>query len=69
MSVQSIIQLLGGVGLFLFAIKLISEALQLIAGDRLRQLIGTLTKTPIMGVLVGLFFSRFIPAFRATAAR
>ena len=51
MSVQSIIQLLGGVGLFLFAIKLISEALQLIAGDRLRQLIGTLTKTPIMGVL------------------
>ncbi|MFQ8890264.1 MAG: hypothetical protein ACLR7Z_19765 [Bilophila wadsworthia] len=45
MSVQSIIQLLGGVGLFLFAIKLISEALQLIAGDRLRQLIGTLTKT------------------------
>ena len=31
MSVQSIIQLLGGVGLFLFAIKLISEALQLIA--------------------------------------
>ena len=52
MSVQSIIQLLGGVGLFLFAIKLISEALQLIAGDRLRQLIGTLTKTPIMGVLV-----------------
>lgn len=50
MSVQSIIQLLGGVGLFLFAIKLISEALQLIAGDRLRQLIGTLTKLSLIHI-------------------
>ena len=66
MSVQSIIQLLGGVGLFLFAIKLISEALQLIAGDRLRQLIGTLTKTPIMGVLVGACVTILIQSSSAT---
>ena len=66
MSVQSIIQLLGGVGLFLFAIKLISEALQLIAGDRLRQLIGTLTKTPIMGVLVGACVTVLIQSSSAT---
>ena len=36
----------GGVGLFLYGIKLMSEALQFIAGDRMRHLIGTLTKTP-----------------------
>ena len=66
MSVQSIIQLLGGVGLFLFAIKLISEALQLIAGDRLRQLIVTLTKTPIMGVLVGACVTVLIQSSSAT---
>ena len=35
----------GGVGLFLYGIKLMSEALQFIAGDRIRNLIGTLTKT------------------------
>ena len=66
MSVQSFIQLLGGVGLFLFAIKLISEALQLIAGDRLRQLIGTLTKTPVMGVLVGACVTVLIQSSSAT---
>lgn len=66
MSVQSVIQLLGGVGLFLFAIKLISEALQLIAGDRLRQLIGTLTKTPVMGVLVGACVTVLIQSSSAT---
>ena len=66
MSVQSVIQLLVGVGLFLFAIKLISEALQLIAGDRLRQLIGTLTKTPLMGVLVGACVTVLIQSSSAT---
>ena len=43
----------GGVGLFLYGIKLMSEALQLIAGDRMRHLIGTLTRTPLRGVFVG----------------
>ena len=66
MTVQSVIQLLGGVGLFLFAIKLISEALQLIAGDRLRQLIGTLTRTPLMGVLVGACVTVLIQSSSAT---
>lgn len=66
MSLQSVIQLLGGVGLFLFAIKLISEALQLIAGDRLRQFIGTLTRTPVMGVLVGTCVTVLIQSSSAT---
>lgn len=66
MSLQSIMQLLGGVGLFLYAIKLISEALQRIAGDRLRQLIGALTKTPLLGVGVGALVTVLIQSSSAT---
>ncbi len=50
---STLLQVAGGVGLFLYGIKLMSEALQLIAGDRMRHLIGTLTRTPLRGVFVG----------------
>ena len=52
MTIQSAIQLFGGIGIFLFAIKLLSDSLQLLAGDRLRKLVGVLTRTPLLGVLV-----------------
>lgn len=51
---STLLQVAGGVGLFLYGIKLMSEALQLIAGDRMRHLIGTLTRTPLRGVFVGI---------------
>ncbi len=53
MSMATFFQVLAGVGLFLYGIKLLSDALQLLAGDRMRLLIGTLTRTPMRGVFVG----------------
>lgn len=53
MSITSFFQVFAGVGLFLYGIKLLSEALQFLAGDRMRSLIGTLTRTPVRGVVVG----------------
>ena len=53
MSLTSFFQLFAGIGLFLYGIKLLSEALQFLAGDRMRTLIGTLTRTPVRGVLIG----------------
>ena len=53
MSITSFLQVLAGVGLFLYGIKLLSEALQFLAGDRMRRLIGTLTRTPVRGVFIG----------------
>ena len=52
-TITNALQVLAGVGLFLYGIKLLSDALQCIAGDKMRQLIGTLTRTPFRGVLVG----------------
>ena len=53
MSFYTVMQLLGGVGIFLFAIKLISDSLQSLAGEKLRGIIGMFTKTPVLGVILG----------------
>ena len=53
MSISNFFHVFAGVGLFLYGIKLMSEALQSLAGDRMRRLIGTLTRTPMRGVFVG----------------
>ncbi len=61
-----VIQLLGGVGIFLYSIKLISESLQLLAGDSLSSLIAMLTKTPVLGVAVGALVTILVQSSSAT---
>ncbi len=67
MSIETLMQMIGGVGIFLFAIKLISEALQSLAGSKLRSLIAMLTKTPLLGVFVGTFVTVLLQSSSATA--
>ena len=62
----AVFQVLGGVGLFLYGIKLMSEALQFAAGDRMRQLIGSLTKTPVRGVIIGAVVAMLIQSSSGT---
>ncbi len=66
MSINVIFQLLGGVGLFLYGIKLMGDALQSLAGDRMRRLVGSLTRTPVRGVLIGAFVTMLIQSSSAT---
>ena len=66
MSFFTAMQLLGGVGIFLFAIKLISESLQMVAGERLRNIIGMFTKTPVLGVFLGTAVTMVIQSSSAT---
>lgn len=66
MSFLTAMQLLGGVGIFLYAIKLISESLQVVAGERLRNIIGMFTKTPVLGVFLGTAVTMVIQSSSAT---
>ncbi len=66
MDSSVLLHVAGGVGLFLYGIKLMSEALQFIAGDRMRHLIGTLTKTPLRGVFVGILVTVLIQSSSGT---
>ncbi len=66
MDLSTLFSLAGGVGLFLYGVKLLSEALQSIAGNRMRHLIGTLTKTPLRGVFIGILVTVLIQSSSGT---
>lgn len=64
---QSILfQFLGGLGVFLFSIKLMGDGLQKSADERLREWLNRFTTNPIMGVLVGIFVTVCIQSSSAT---
>ena len=46
--------LMGGLGLFLFGMKIMSEGLQKIAGERMRKILAALTNNRVVGALVGI---------------
>lgn len=58
--------LFGGLGLFLFGMKIMSEGLQKIAGDRLRRLLGALTDNRLLGILIGAGLTALIQSSTAT---
>jgi len=58
--------LVGGLGLFLYGMKTMSEGLQKVAGDRMRKILSALTTNRIMGALVGLAVTAIIQSSSAT---
>jgi len=58
--------LFGGLGLFLFGMKIMSEGLQKVAGDRIRKILAALTNNRIIGTLVGLSVTAIIQSSSAT---
>ncbi len=56
----------GGLGIFLFSIKFMSDGLQKSAGDRLRDVLNRLTRNPVIGVLAGLIVTVLIQSSSAT---
>ncbi len=58
--------LIGGLGMFLFGMKIMSEGLQKIAGERMRKILAALTNNRIVGALVGLAVTAIIQSSSAT---
>eukprot|EP01102_Stenamoeba_stenopodia_P022486 TRINITY_DN9389_c0_g1_i1.p1 TRINITY_DN9389_c0_g1~~TRINITY_DN9389_c0_g1_i1.p1 ORF type:complete len:391 (+),score=84.02 TRINITY_DN9389_c0_g1_i1:92-1174(+) len=50
-------QLLGGLSLFLYGMKLMSRALKSVAGDRLKDVLSSLSRTKLRGFMTGLISS------------
>lgn len=50
---QIIYTVIGGLGIFFYGMKMMSDALQATAGDAIRRIINSLTSNPILAVLVG----------------
>lgn len=66
MNITTFFTIAGGVALFLYGIKLLSASLQNLAGDKLRQLLGELTKTPLRGIIVGIIVTVLIQSSAGT---
>jgi phosphate:Na+ symporter len=58
--------LVGSLGLFLFGMKLMSEALQKIAGNKMRSILSAMTSTRVTGVLTGVLITAVIQSSSAT---
>lgn len=56
----------GGLGLFLLGMKLMSDSLEKTAGARLRKLLEALTNNRLLGVVVGMVFTMIIQSSSAT---
>ncbi|MEG0767202.1 MAG: Na/Pi cotransporter family protein, partial [Clostridia bacterium] len=66
MSLEMAMGLMGGLGLFLYGMKMMSEGLEKTAGDKLRQLLGILTRNRFLSVIVGALFTAVIQSSSAT---
>ncbi|VYS81571.1 Uncharacterised protein [uncultured Blautia sp.] len=63
---EIILGLMGGLGLFLFGMKQMSDGLEKVAGAKMRSILEFFTKTPIRGILVGTFFTAIIQSSSAS---
>lgn len=66
MNLLHIINLVGGLALFLFGINKMSDSLQAVAGSEMRRILKVLINTPLKGVLVGLGVTVLIQSSSAT---
>ena len=64
-GIFEILTLVGSLCLFLFGMKLMSENIQRIAGDKLRSFLGTITSSPFMGVFTGMTVTAIIQSSSA----
>ncbi|RLD63265.1 MAG: Na/Pi cotransporter family protein [Bacteroidetes bacterium] len=65
-SIIDFLTLLGALGLFLFGMKLMSEALQKVAGNKMRSILSAMTSNRVKGVLTGVLITAIIQSSSAT---
>lgn len=63
---QMLMELMSGLGLFLFGMKFMSESLQRAAGEKLREILGRITKNKYVAVIFGAIFTAIIQSSGAT---
>lgn len=65
-TLQIIFGLFGGLAIFLFGMNLMSDSLQKVAGERMRTILGMLTKNPVLGVISGALVTAVLQSSSAT---
>ena len=65
-SITEILSLLGSLGLFLYGMKVMSDALMNLAGDRMRNILSTTTSNRFFAILTGFTITAIIQSSSAT---
>ncbi|MCU4174092.1 Na/Pi cotransporter family protein [Carboxylicivirga sp. N1Y90] len=65
-SFFDLLTLIGSLGLFLFGMKMMSEALQKVAGSRMRKILSAMTSNRFLGVVTGFLVTTIIQSSSAT---
>lgn len=65
-TMELALQIMAGVGLFLYGMQLMSDGLQKVAGGKMRTILEKLTTNPFMGLLLGIVFTGIIQSSNAT---
>ncbi len=60
-----LVELVGGLGLFIAGMNMMSRGIEKVAGNRLRNILASFTKNRFLGLLVGLFFTAVIQSSSA----
>lgn len=60
------VNLVGSLGLFLYGMKIMSEGLQRVAGERMRSILSSMTSNRVLGVLTGIVVTALIQSSSAT---
>ena len=66
-TVQMLFGLFGGLAIFLYGMNLMSDSLQKVAGERMRTILGLLTKNPVLGVISGALVTAVLQSSSATS--
>lgn len=65
-SFYDFLTLIGSLGLFLYGMSLMSEALQKVAGNKLRSILASMTRNRFTGILTGILITSLIQSSSAT---
>lgn len=66
--VEILFAVLGGLGIFLYGMNLMSDSLKKLAGNKLKLFLEKTTNTPLKGILVGILLTALIQSSSATSA-
>ena len=68
MSIWIIFKIIGSLALLIYGMKVMSEALQKMAGSQLRHILGTMTKNRFTGLITGMFVTASVQSSTAPGA-
>ena len=65
-NVKVLFGLVGGLAIFLYGMTLMSDSLQKAAGEKMKKVLGAMTRNPLLGVLSGALVTAVLQSSSAT---